>query len=211
MDPFYMNIKKNQHFFSMGFISINLSCPILSLSLCPSVILCFKIIQPCTWTALATWLTGRPTLFQTLTESLTRRVVNSLLERNSAYSAGTQRRKKNSSYRRETDKCVEIKLEGCPEATNVWHPLSSLFQGDNLKLKTGTLQRVFFPPLFAPVRWSVLRLRSLLFRHLPVLCWLPKYKAKENLLNDVISGVSAGTVQVPQGWFRLMFWFLLYL
>ncbi|XP_075898115.1 solute carrier family 26 member 9-like [Nelusetta ayraudi] len=48
-------------------------------------------------------------------------------------------------------------------------------------------------------RCSVLRLRSLLFRHLPVLCWLPKYKVKENLLYDVISGVSAGTVQVPQG------------
>ncbi|KAM7411335.1 hypothetical protein PAMA_021363 [Pampus argenteus] len=38
-----------------------------------------------------------------------------------------------------------------------------------------------------------------LFRHLPFLSWLPKYKVKENLLCDVISGVSAGTIQVPQG------------
>lgn len=48
-------------------------------------------------------------------------------------------------------------------------------------------------------RCSVPRLKGLLFRHLPVLSWLPKYKVKENLLCDVISGVSAGTIQVPQG------------
>uniref|UniRef100_A0A665VVS7 Solute carrier family 26 member 9 n=1 Tax=Echeneis naucrates TaxID=173247 RepID=A0A665VVS7_ECHNA len=48
-------------------------------------------------------------------------------------------------------------------------------------------------------RCSVPRLRGLFLRHLPVLGWLPKYKAKDNLLCDVISGVSAGTIQVPQG------------
>lgn len=53
--------------------------------------------------------------------------------------------------------------------------------------------------LFASVRCSVPRLRHLLFRHLPILTWLPKYKVKDNLLLDVISGVSAGTIQVPQG------------
>ncbi|XP_064156332.1 solute carrier family 26 member 9-like [Anguilla rostrata] len=48
-------------------------------------------------------------------------------------------------------------------------------------------------------RCSQARLKSLLFRHLPVLTWLPKYKVKQNLLFDAISGVSAGTIQVPQG------------
>ncbi|KAL2104035.1 hypothetical protein ACEWY4_000903 [Coilia grayii] len=43
------------------------------------------------------------------------------------------------------------------------------------------------------------RLKALLFRHLPVLRWLPKYSVKQNLLTDVISGISAGTIQVPQG------------
>lgn len=52
---------------------------------------------------------------------------------------------------------------------------------------------------FVSVRCSAPRLKGLLFRHLPVLRWLPKYKVKENLLCDVISGVSAGTIQVPQG------------
>uniref|UniRef100_A0A7N8WYD5 Solute carrier family 26 member 9 n=1 Tax=Mastacembelus armatus TaxID=205130 RepID=A0A7N8WYD5_9TELE len=46
---------------------------------------------------------------------------------------------------------------------------------------------------------SATLLKGLLFRHLPVLTWLPKYKVKDNLLCDVISGVSAGTIQVPQG------------
>ncbi|KAM6982607.1 solute carrier family 26 member 9-like isoform 2-T2 [Tautogolabrus adspersus] len=55
-----------------------------------------------------------------------------------------------------------------------------------------------------PFRCSAKRLKGLLFRHLPVLSWLPKYKVKENLLNDVISGVSAGTIQVPQGTFAVL-------
>lgn len=49
------------------------------------------------------------------------------------------------------------------------------------------------------VSCSVSGLRRLVFRHLPVLRWLPQYKVKENLLCDVISGVGAGTIQVPQG------------
>ncbi|KAB5546490.1 hypothetical protein PHYPO_G00072650 [Pangasianodon hypophthalmus] len=48
-------------------------------------------------------------------------------------------------------------------------------------------------------RCSSGRLKGLLFRHLPVLSWLPKYNFRQNLVCDVISGVSAGTIQVPQG------------
>ncbi|KAK2825119.1 hypothetical protein Q7C36_019046 [Tachysurus vachellii] len=48
-------------------------------------------------------------------------------------------------------------------------------------------------------RCSSGRLKSLFFRHLPVLSWLPKYNFRQNLVCDVISGVSAGTIQVPQG------------
>ncbi|KAJ4934461.1 hypothetical protein JOQ06_007256 [Pogonophryne albipinna] len=48
-------------------------------------------------------------------------------------------------------------------------------------------------------RCSALRLQALLFRLLPILRWLPKYKPRESLLRDVVSGVSGGTIQVPQG------------
>lgn len=75
-----------------------------------------------------------------------------------------------------------------------------LFKVTTRDWKPELFKEFFYSPLFAPVRCSLLRLRSFLFRHLPVLCWLPKYKVKEKLLYDVISGVSAGTVQVPQGW-----------
>lgn len=70
-----------------------------------------------------------------------------------------------------------------------------LFQSNNQKNLSASKEFL----LFVSVRCSATRLRGLLFRHLPALSWLPKYKAKENLLCDVISGVSAGTIQVPQG------------
>ncbi|XP_056589524.1 solute carrier family 26 member 9-like [Triplophysa dalaica] len=49
------------------------------------------------------------------------------------------------------------------------------------------------------LRCSGERLKGVLLRRLPILSWLPKYNVKQNLLCDVISGVSAGTIQVPQG------------
>ncbi|XP_066559743.1 solute carrier family 26 member 9 [Amia ocellicauda] len=48
-------------------------------------------------------------------------------------------------------------------------------------------------------RCSGSRLKAIAFCLFPILSWLPKYKVKQNLLVDVISGVSAGTIQVPQG------------
>ncbi|XP_034029003.1 solute carrier family 26 member 9-like [Thalassophryne amazonica] len=48
-------------------------------------------------------------------------------------------------------------------------------------------------------RCSAAKLKALLFRRLPILKWLPKYKVKEKLLHDVISGVYGGTIQVTQG------------
>ncbi|XP_034029001.1 solute carrier family 26 member 9-like [Thalassophryne amazonica] len=48
-------------------------------------------------------------------------------------------------------------------------------------------------------RCSAAKLKALLFRRLPILKWLPKYKVKEKLLRDVISGVNGGTIQVTQG------------
>ncbi|MGH0137401.1 UNVERIFIED_CONTAM: hypothetical protein FKN15_022499 [Acipenser sinensis] len=48
-------------------------------------------------------------------------------------------------------------------------------------------------------RCSGPRLKALLFGLFPILTWLPKYKPKESLLFDVLSGISAGTIQVPQG------------
>ncbi|XP_033832208.1 prestin [Periophthalmus magnuspinnatus] len=46
---------------------------------------------------------------------------------------------------------------------------------------------------------SVQRARAALFSLLPVLSWLPSYPFKEYIFSDVVSGLSTGVVQLPQG------------
>ncbi|XP_041083258.1 solute carrier family 26 member 9-like [Polyodon spathula] len=48
-------------------------------------------------------------------------------------------------------------------------------------------------------RCSGPRLKAFLLGLFPILTWFPKYKPRESLLFDVLSGISAGTIQVPQG------------
>ncbi|NXA74625.1 S26A9 protein, partial [Thryothorus ludovicianus] len=48
-------------------------------------------------------------------------------------------------------------------------------------------------------RCSASRFKLTLFRLFPILAWLPKYRIKDYILPDVLGGLSAGTIQVPQG------------
>ncbi|XP_053104507.1 solute carrier family 26 member 9 [Hemicordylus capensis] len=48
-------------------------------------------------------------------------------------------------------------------------------------------------------RCSPSRLKLILYSLFPILVWLPKYKIKDYIVPDVLGGVSAGTIQVPQG------------
>ncbi|NXX75891.1 S26A9 protein, partial [Urocolius indicus] len=48
-------------------------------------------------------------------------------------------------------------------------------------------------------RCSASRFKLILFNLFPILVWLPKYKIKDYILPDVLGGLSAGTIQVPQG------------
>ncbi|XP_068015540.1 solute carrier family 26 member 9 [Melanerpes formicivorus] len=48
-------------------------------------------------------------------------------------------------------------------------------------------------------RCSASRFKLTLFSLFPILVWLPKYKIKDYILPDVLGGLSAGTIQVPQG------------
>ncbi|XP_010193154.1 PREDICTED: solute carrier family 26 member 9 [Mesitornis unicolor] len=48
-------------------------------------------------------------------------------------------------------------------------------------------------------RCSTSRFKLTLFSLFPILVWLPKYKIKDYILSDVLGGLSAGTIQVPQG------------
>ncbi|NXG43131.1 S26A9 protein, partial [Psilopogon haemacephalus] len=49
------------------------------------------------------------------------------------------------------------------------------------------------------LRCSASRAKLTLFSLFPILVWLPKYKIKDYILPDVLGGLSAGTIQVPQG------------
>uniref|UniRef100_A0A8C6SUQ4 Solute carrier family 26 member 5 n=1 Tax=Neogobius melanostomus TaxID=47308 RepID=A0A8C6SUQ4_9GOBI len=48
------------------------------------------------------------------------------------------------------------------------------------------------------------RARSVLFSVLPILSWLPSYPVREFLFSDVVSGLSTGVVQLPQGTFAVI-------
>uniref|UniRef100_A0A669P1Z8 Solute carrier family 26 member 5 n=1 Tax=Phasianus colchicus TaxID=9054 RepID=A0A669P1Z8_PHACC len=46
--------------------------------------------------------------------------------------------------------------------------------------------------------------KSHLYSFLPILKWLPRYPVKEYLLGDIISGISTGVMQLPQGTFAVI-------
>ncbi|KAM9185618.1 solute carrier family 26 member 6 isoform 4-T4 [Dugong dugon] len=43
------------------------------------------------------------------------------------------------------------------------------------------------------------RARALLFQYLPILAWLPRYRVRDWLLGDLLSGLSVAIMQLPQG------------
>ncbi|XP_033882328.2 prestin-like isoform X1 [Acipenser ruthenus] len=49
------------------------------------------------------------------------------------------------------------------------------------------------------LRCSSKKLKSAVYSFLPILTWLPSYPVKEYLLGDIISGLSTGVMQLPQG------------
>ncbi|CAJ0961004.1 unnamed protein product [Ranitomeya imitator] len=48
-------------------------------------------------------------------------------------------------------------------------------------------------------RCTVKKAKTQLYSFLPILKWLPRYPVKEYLLGDLISGLSTGVMQLPQG------------
>uniref|UniRef100_A0A674J1U5 Solute carrier family 26 member 6 n=1 Tax=Terrapene triunguis TaxID=2587831 RepID=A0A674J1U5_9SAUR len=61
--------------------------------------------------------------------------------------------------------------------------------------------RAFSSPVALPhpSRCSCAAAKSLLFRFLPILSWLPRYPVRDWLLGDIVSGFSVGIMHLPQG------------
>ncbi|KAL4640738.1 prestin-like [Arapaima gigas] len=53
--------------------------------------------------------------------------------------------------------------------------------------------------LIKQISCSAGRAKTIVFSFLPILTWLPSYSVKQYLFGDVVSGLSTGVIQLPQG------------
>nr|XP_023697136.1 prestin-like isoform X1 [Paramormyrops kingsleyae]XP_023697137.1 prestin-like isoform X1 [Paramormyrops kingsleyae]XP_023697138.1 prestin-like isoform X1 [Paramormyrops kingsleyae] len=65
--------------------------------------------------------------------------------------------------------------------------------------KKGKRPKTIFQRLTKRLSCSSARAKSIVFSFLPILTWLPSYPVKEYLFGDLVSGMSTGIMQLPQG------------
>ncbi|KGL74759.1 Prestin, partial [Tinamus guttatus] len=92
--------------------------------------------------------------------------------------------------------------EACLEQAQKYHVERPIY---NQELLEGQLHRrertpqTFGQRVAHSCRCSSKKAKSHLYSFLPILKWLPRYPVKEYLLGDIISGISTGVMQLPQG------------
>lgn len=70
---------------------------------------------------------------------------------------------------------------------------------DRIAPKTSEVRPSLCRRFKSQIRCSRATAKSLLLKYIPVLRWLPRYPARDWLLGDLISGLSVGIIQLPQG------------
>ncbi|XP_035677634.1 sulfate transporter-like isoform X1 [Branchiostoma floridae] len=72
-------------------------------------------------------------------------------------------------------------------------------QTQNDSGQTDSLQEKVVQSLKKSCTCSKAKAKKFLFTILPILAWLPKYRIRENIVGDVVSGITVGIMRIPQG------------
>ncbi|XP_027743978.1 prestin isoform X5 [Empidonax traillii] len=92
--------------------------------------------------------------------------------------------------------------EACPERTQRYCVERPIYNQEFLQGQLHRRQRTpqtLGQKIAHSCRCTSKKAKSHLYSFLPILKWLPRYPVKEYLLGDIISGISTGVMQLPQG------------